>query len=66
MKIKLRELKNRENFQTEKNLIHETNKYVYNFQQYKTIRTFASNILRKITFNDADKYQIELLNKEDH
>ena len=66
--MKLRELKNRENFfrQREKNLLYETNKYVYNFQQYKTIRTFASNILRKITLNDADKNQIELLNKEDH
>ena len=40
MKMKLKELKNRENFQTENILI--------------------------INLNDADKDQIELLNKEDH
>ena len=66
MKMKLKELKNRENFQTEKISIYETHKYVYNFQQYNTIRAFASNVLRKINLNDADKDQIELLYKEDH
>lgn len=65
MKMKLKELKNRENFQTEKISIYKTHKYVYNFQQYNTIRAFASNILI-INLNDADKDQIELLNKEDH
>ena len=34
-------------------------KYVYNFQQFETVRYFAKNIFAgKFTLNDADKDQI--------
>ena len=35
---------------------YETDKYVYNFQQFETIRSFEKVIFRcKITLNDAKK-----------
>ena len=37
-------------------LIHKTNKYVYNFQQFETIRSFAKNIFANfIILDNADK-----------
>ena len=37
-------------------LFYETDKYVYNFQQFETIRSFEKVIFRcKITLNDAKK-----------
>ena len=43
-------------------LNYNTKNYIYNFQQFKTIRPFAKNIFaRKITLNDADKDQNDLL-----
>ena len=42
--------------------IYETRKYVYNFQQFEAIRFFAKNMFTdKITLNDADKHQSDLL-----
>ena len=45
-------------------LFYETDKYVYNFQQYQTIRSFGKIIFRcKITLNDAKKDHTYLLDK---
>ena len=42
--------------------IYETRKYVYNFQQFEAIRLFAKNMFAdKITLNNADKHQSDLL-----
>ena len=55
-KIKLRKIVNREN------LIYEARKYVQNLQQFETIRSFSKNVFAdKITLNDADKDQGDLL-----
>ena len=44
-------------------LFYETNKFVYNFQQHETIRSFAKNIfVGKSTLDNADKDQSDLLN----
>ena len=44
--------------------IFETSKYVYNLQQFETIRSFAKNILGdKITLNNDDEDQSNLLVK---
>ena len=43
-------------------LLFETNKNIYNFQQIETRRSFAKNISgAKITLNNADKDQNSLL-----
>ena len=43
---------------------YETDKYVYNFQQFETIRSFGKVIFRcKITLNDAKKDHTDLLDK---
>ena len=44
--------------------IYKTNNYVYNLQQYETIRSFARNIFAgKITLGNTDyKGQSDLLN----
>ena len=45
-------------------LFYETDKYVYNFQQFETIRSFGKIIFRcKINLNDAKKDHTDLLNK---
>ena len=45
-------------------LMYEINKYVHKFQQYETITSLAKNILgSKITLDDADKDQSDLLNE---
>ena len=45
-------------------LVYETDKYVYNFQQYETIRSFGKYIFAgKITLDNADKDQSNLLNE---
>ena len=45
-------------------LVYETDRYKYNFQQFETIRSFAKNIyVGKITLDDADKTQSDLLNE---
>ena len=42
----------------------EGSKYVHNFQQFETIRSFAKNILGgKITLNNTDEDQSNLLDK---
>ena len=42
--------------------IYETRKYIYNFQQFEAIRLFAKNMFAdKITLNNADKHQSDLL-----
>ena len=39
----------------------ETNKYVYNFQQFQMIRSFGDSILNgKVTISEADKNQSNL------
>lgn len=44
------------------NLTHQTNKYVYNFQQFETIKSLTKNIsLGNITLNDSDKNKKYLL-----
>ena len=46
-----------------KDLIYETNKYVFNFQQFKTIKSFGESIFScKITLDETDKKQSNLLN----
>ena len=46
------------------NLIYKTNKYVYNFQQFETIKFFAKNIFAgQSTLDNADKYQSNLLHE---
>ena len=45
-----------------RDLIFEKNKYIYNFQQFETIRSFAKTIFGgKTTLNDADNDQSKLL-----
>ena len=45
-----------------KSLVYETEKYVYNFQQYETTSSFAKeNLAGKITLDNADKDQSDLL-----
>ena len=52
-KEKIKEI---ENIVKRGDLIYETNKYVYSFQQFETIRSFAKkNFSDKITLNNADK-----------
>ena len=44
-------------------LVYETDKYVYNFQQFEAITSFTKNIFyNKINLDEADKAQIDLLN----
>ena len=44
-------------------VVYETNKYVDNFQQYETIRSFSKNIFAHIiNLDNADKDQSDLLN----
>ena len=44
------------------NLTHQTNKYVYNFQQFETIKSLTKNIsLGNITLNDSDRDKKDLL-----
>ena len=46
-----------------KDLIYETNKYVFNFQQFRTIKSFGESIFScKITLDETDKKQGNLLN----
>ena len=41
---------------------HETSKYIYDFRQVKTCRSFGDNVYNgKITINEADKKQTNLL-----
>ena len=45
-------------------LIYKTNMYVYNFQQFETLRSFGECIYEgKITLSDVDKDESNLLNK---
>ena len=42
---------------------HETSKYIYDFRQVQTCRSFGDNVYNgKITINEADKKQTNLLN----
>ena len=44
-------------------VVYETNKYVDNFQQYETIRSFSKNIFAHIiNLDNADNDQSDLLN----
>ena len=44
------------------NLTHQTNKYVYNFQQFETIKSLTKNIsLGNITLKDSDRNKKDLL-----
>lgn len=44
------------------NLTHQTTKYVYNFQQFETIKSLTKSIsLGNITLNDSDKNKKDLL-----
>ena len=43
-------------------LNYETNKYIYDFQQFETIRSFGDSIFRgKITISEAENDQSNLL-----
>ena len=43
-------------------LIYRTNNYIYNFQKFELIRSFAKNICEgKITLENADNEQASLL-----
>ena len=43
-------------------LIYETNEYTYSFKNFQTIKTFGRDIYEgKITIEEADKYQTNLL-----
>ena len=43
-------------------LIYKTNNYIYNFQKFELIRSFAKNICKgKITLDNADNEQASLL-----
>ena len=45
-------------------LIYKSNKYLYNFRNFQTIRTFGIDIYDgEITLEDADKDQSDLLNE---
>ena len=45
-------------------LKHETKTYVYDFQQYETVRPFGDSIYaRKINIVEVEGYQNNLLNK---
>ena len=47
-----------------KNLKHETKTYVYDFQQYETVRSFGDSICaRKINIVEVEGDQNNLLNK---
>ena len=60
-KIKVK--KKKEKKTKRKDSVYETNKYVYNFQQYEIIRSIAENIFTgKITLDNVDKDQSVLLN----
>ena len=57
---KLLEKKNWENIKRN-NLKYETNKCIYGFQQFKTIRSFTENIISgKITIRKANEDQSNL------
>ena len=60
--MELRELKEQKKMKNREDLIFETNKHIYNFQQFEAIRPFAKNILGgKTALNNADEYQSNLL-----
>ena len=43
-------------------LVYETNEYTYSFKIFRTIKTFDRDIYEgKITIEEADKYQTDLL-----
>ena len=43
-------------------LVYETNEYTYSFKNFRTIKTFDRDIYEsKITIEEADKYQTDLL-----
>ena len=45
-------------------IVKIADKYVHNFQQYEIIRSFSKSIFaRKISLDDSDKTQIDLLNE---
>ena len=45
----------------QKDLKHETKKYIYDFQQYNTIRSFADNIyIDKINIDEGEMDQTNL------
>ena len=45
-------------------LVYKINKYMHNFQQYKTVRSFEKKIFftGKVTLDNSDKGQRDLLN----
>ena len=64
MKLKnsLIKLKKWKRMQTEKKLIYETNEYACSFKNFQTRKIFGRNICEgKITIEEADKYQTDLL-----
>ena len=43
-------------------MIYETNEYIYSFKNFQTIRNFGRDIYEgKITIEEVDKYQTDLL-----
>ena len=57
--IKLK--KQKKNVDREK-LIYETDKYIYSFKIFQTIKTFGHNIYEgMITIKETDEYQADLL-----
>ena len=65
-KLKTKKKKNwkKEKILKRKDLVYKTNKYAYNLQQYKIIRSSAKNFFAgKITLDNADENQSDFLNK---
>ena len=64
IKNEIYEIKNWENKIKREDLIYKTNKYKYDFQQYKTLRSLGEYIYSgKVNINDAEKDQCNLLKK---
>ena len=62
IKNEINEIKIWEDKIKQKDLKHETNKYIYDFQQFKTIRSFGDNIYAgKINIGAAEMNQSNLL-----
>ena len=62
LKMSLIKLKKQKKYVDREKLVYETNEYKYSFKNFQTIKTFVRVIYeRKITIEEADKYQTILL-----
>ena len=63
IKIKYKKKLKRKKIVKREDLVFKTNKYLYYFQQNKTIRPFSKNIFAgRTTLDKADRNQHDLLN----